>query len=67
MSKPTKNKAHGLIGKVNNPDGKPSRYGPTEMVSKRLPVALMNRVRLKNKNVTEFIRLALEEKLQKPD
>lgn len=61
------NKRHGLTGKVNNPVGKPSKHGPTEMVSKRLPVELMERVRSRTTNVTEFIRQALEAKLQKPD
>lgn len=56
-------KKHGLTGQVNNPKGKPIKHGPTEMVSKRLPIELMNRVRAKSKNVTEFIRQALEEKL----
>lgn len=58
---------HGLTGKVNNPEGKPSKYGPTEMVSKRMPIDLMNRLRKRTKNVTAFMREAIEEKLQKPE
>lgn len=48
----------------NNPEGRPSERGPTEMVSKRIPVELMNKVKSKTKNVTQFIIEALEEKLK---
>lgn len=48
----------------NNPEGRPSERGPTQMVSKRIPTALMNKVKVKTKNVTQFIIDALEEKLK---
>lgn len=48
----------------NNPDGRPAKNGPTEMVSKRIPIELMNKVRKKSKNSTQFIIEALEEKLK---
>jgi hypothetical protein len=48
----------------NNPNGRPSKRGSTEMVSKRLPIKLMDSVRSKSKNVTQFIIEALEEKLK---
>lgn len=48
----------------NNPEGSPSERGSTEMVSKRIPVELMNKVKSKTKNVTQFIIEALEEKLK---
>lgn len=48
----------------NNPDGRPVKNGPTEMVSKRIPIDLMKKVKLKSKNGTQFIIEALEEKLK---
>jgi hypothetical protein len=55
-----------IKGSTNNPNGRPSKYdGPTEMVSKRIPTALMDKVRASGANATQFIIEALEEKLKK--
>ena len=48
----------------NNPNGRPKKRGETSMVSYRLPDLLMTNVKSKTDNVTEFIILALEEKLK---
>ena len=52
--------------KTNNPNGRPTKYnGPTEMVSKRIPTALMDQVRASGTNATQFIIDAITEKLEK--
>jgi hypothetical protein len=53
-------------GTTNNPNGRPTKYdGPTEMVSKRLPTSLMDKVRASRANATQFIIDAITEKLEK--
>jgi hypothetical protein len=51
---------------TNNPNGRPNKYdGPTEMVSKRIPTALMDKVKASGANATQFIIDAIKEKLEK--
>jgi hypothetical protein len=53
-------------GTTNNPNGRPKIHdGPTEMVSKRIPTALMDKVRASGANATQFIIDAITEKLEK--
>jgi hypothetical protein len=51
--------------KSNNPAGRPTKDGATEMVSKRIPIELMDRVRSSCDNSTQFIIEAIKEKLEK--
>jgi len=51
--------------KSNNPTGRPTLDGPTEMGSKRIPVSLMNNVRERSVNTTAFIIAAIKEKIQR--